>query len=75
MSSGNYSNMNSVSIANSLGSGSRAPILIPEEYNSWVSRMNLHLNTLNEDVWKCVEGTYVTPEEMSTLAINQATQA
>ncbi|KAL4582121.1 hypothetical protein LXL04_006662 [Taraxacum kok-saghyz] len=67
--------MNSVSIANSLGSGSRAPILIPEEYNSWVGRINLHLNSINEDVWKCVEGTYVTPEDMSTLAINQATQA
>ncbi|XP_052625956.1 uncharacterized protein LOC128132974 [Lactuca sativa] len=74
MSLANYSNMNSVSIANSLGSGSRAPILIPEEYNSWVGRMNLHLNAINEDVWKCVEGTYVTPENMATLATNQATQ-
>ncbi|XP_052627584.1 uncharacterized protein LOC128134158 [Lactuca sativa] len=74
MSLANYSNMNSVSIANSLGSGSRAPILIPEEYNSWVGRMNLHLNAINEDIWKCVEGTYVTPENMATLATNQATQ-
>ncbi|KAL7619229.1 hypothetical protein Lser_V15G04649 [Lactuca serriola] len=74
MSLTNYSNMNSVSIANSLGSGSRAPILIPEEYNSWVGRMNLHLNAINEDIWKCVEGTYVTPENMATLATNQATQ-
>ncbi|KAL7586646.1 hypothetical protein Lser_V15G40445 [Lactuca serriola] len=74
MSLANYSNMNSVSIANSLGSGSRAPILIPEEYNSWVGRMNLHLNSINEDVWKCVEGTYVTPENMATLATNQVTQ-
>nr|KAJ0219779.1 hypothetical protein LSAT_V11C200090090 [Lactuca sativa] len=57
MSLANYSNMNSISIANSLGSGSRAPILIPEEYNS------VH-----------VEGTYVTPENMATLATNQATQ-
>nr|KAJ0189326.1 hypothetical protein LSAT_V11C800448330 [Lactuca sativa] len=56
------------------GSGSRAPILIPEEYNSWVGRMNLHLNAINEDVWKCVEGTYITPENMATLATNQATQ-
>ncbi|XP_052625651.1 uncharacterized protein LOC128132756 [Lactuca sativa] len=74
MSLANYSNMNSVSIANSLGSGSQAPILIPEEYNSWVGRMNLHLNAINEDIWKCVEGTYVTPENMATLATNQATQ-
>ncbi|XP_052627806.1 uncharacterized protein LOC128134289 [Lactuca sativa] len=74
MSLANYSNMNSVSIANSLGSGSRAPILIPEEYNSWVGRMNLHLNAINEDIWKCVEGTYVTLENMATLATNQATQ-
>ncbi|XP_052627229.1 uncharacterized protein LOC128133738 [Lactuca sativa] len=74
MSLANYSNMNSVSIANSLASGSRAPILIPEEYNSWVGRMNLHLNAINEDIWKCVEGTYVTPENMATLATNQATQ-
>ncbi|KAL7608937.1 hypothetical protein Lser_V15G10584 [Lactuca serriola] len=74
MSLANYSNMNSVSIANSLGSGSRAPILIPEEYNSWVGRMNLHLNAINEDIWKCVEETYVTPENMATLATNQATQ-
>ncbi|KAL7599843.1 hypothetical protein Lser_V15G25671 [Lactuca serriola] len=75
MSSTNYSNMNSVSIANSLGSSSRAPILIPEEYNLWVGRMNLHLNTINEDVWKCVEGTYITPENIANLATNQATQA
>ncbi|KAI3723832.1 hypothetical protein L2E82_35593 [Cichorium intybus] len=75
MSSANYSNMNSVSIANSLGSGSRAPILIPEEYNSWVGRMNLHLNTINEDFWKCVEGTYTAPENMTTLATNQVIQA
>nr|KAJ0219047.1 hypothetical protein LSAT_V11C300147350 [Lactuca sativa] len=74
MSLANYSNMNSVSIANSLGSGSRAPILIPEEYNSVVGRMILHLNTINEDIWKCVEGTYITPENMATLATNQATQ-
>nr|KAJ0210678.1 hypothetical protein LSAT_V11C400196500 [Lactuca sativa] len=74
MSLENYSNMNSVSIANSLGSGSRAPILIPEEYNSWVGCMNLHLNAINEDVWKCVEGTYITPENIATLATNQDTQ-
>nr|KAJ0209508.1 hypothetical protein LSAT_V11C400203020 [Lactuca sativa] len=49
--------MNSVSIANSLGSGSRAPILIPEEYNSWVGRMNLNLNAMNEDIWKCASFT------------------
>nr|KAJ0192042.1 hypothetical protein LSAT_V11C800405800 [Lactuca sativa] len=67
--------MNFVSIAISLGSGSRAPILIPGEYNSWVGRMNLHLNTINKDVWKCIEGTYITPENMATLAKNQATQA
>nr|KAJ0209793.1 hypothetical protein LSAT_V11C400226980 [Lactuca sativa] len=36
--------------------------------------MNLHLNAINEDIWKCVEGTYVTPENMATLATNQATQ-
>nr|KAJ0222410.1 hypothetical protein LSAT_V11C200064640 [Lactuca sativa] len=66
--------MNSISIANSLGFGLLAPILIPEEYNLWVGRMNLHLNAINEDIWKCVEGTYVTPENMATLATNQVTQ-
>nr|KAJ0193485.1 hypothetical protein LSAT_V11C800451940 [Lactuca sativa] len=74
MSLANSSNMNSVSIATTLGSSSRAPILIPEEYNSWVGHMNLHLNAINEDIWKCVEGTYITPENMATLATNQATQ-
>nr|KAJ0202111.1 hypothetical protein LSAT_V11C600325740 [Lactuca sativa] len=36
--------------------------------------MNLHLNTINKDVWKSVEGTYITPKNMAILATNQATQ-
>ncbi|KAI3708855.1 hypothetical protein L2E82_38363 [Cichorium intybus] len=68
MSSANYSNINSVSIANSIGSGTRAPILIPEEYKSWVGRMNLHLNSISEDVWKCVDGSL--PDNMTSLTSN-----
>lgn len=48
----------SVSVANSVGAGNRAPILVPSEYPSWVDRMRYYLTGHESDIW-----TYISTGE------------
>ena len=47
--------LNQVSIANSVGSSMKAPILVIEEYDHWKTRMTFHLKRKDKDLWRSVE--------------------
>ncbi|KAI3503611.1 hypothetical protein L1887_32057 [Cichorium endivia] len=43
-----------VSVANSVGGSNRAPIIIPSEYSSWVTRMEFYLAGHESDIWQYI---------------------
>ncbi|TLX69896.1 hypothetical protein E9993_22695, partial [Labilibacter sediminis] len=43
------------SISNSVGSNTKAPLLHPLEYDSWVDRMEDYLYNTDKDLWRSVE--------------------
>ena len=40
--------------SNSVGSNTKAPMLLPSEYDQWVDRMEDFLWALDEDLWRSV---------------------
>ena len=57
----------SISVANSLGNGNRAPILTYHEYFSWVDRIQHYLAGHDEDIWTYIATGKHTPEFLSEI--------
>ncbi|TLX69865.1 hypothetical protein E9993_22700 [Labilibacter sediminis] len=59
----------SISVANSLGGGSRAPILRPSEYTSWVRRMTNYLMGHDADIWTYVSTGTHNPDFLKSIVV------
>ena len=46
--------INSLHIANSVGAPNKAPILVTDEYNHWVSRFKGYVNGKDEEIWRSI---------------------
>ena len=59
----------SVSVANSLGAGNRAPILVPSEYTSWADRIKYYLEGHESDIWTFISTGKHTPEFLKDIRV------
>jgi hypothetical protein len=64
-------NSHALAYANSVGSNTKAPMLVPEEYTQWVQRMQDHLWRVDEDVLRSiVDGPHLVARPRSRLGVS-----
>ena len=51
----NPAQINSIHIANSVGAPNKAPILVTDEYNHWVTRFKGYIEGKDEEIWRSIE--------------------
>ena len=50
----NPAQINSIHIANSVGAPNKAPILVTDEYNHWVTRFKGYIEGKDEEIWRSI---------------------
>ena len=64
-------NMNTMtSFSHLLGSSTKIPMLIPEYYDQWADRMEDYLNGIDEELWKCIDGTVQAPVNVQSIGLS-----
>ncbi|XP_023757080.2 uncharacterized protein LOC111905620 [Lactuca sativa] len=61
-------NMNTMTLySHLLGSSTKILVLIPEYYDQYTDRMEDYLNGLDEELWKCINGTVRPPLNIQNI--------